>query len=313
MQQKTIDRTRKTARIVSLIWAGLTLVYAAGYIGTLSPTGGALILAIIGFLAIAAMPIALVWALVTLSAHPEPGPDPELTAQIKRLEQSLATQDKRLRKAEVELQRRALPPPEAAPPAAPRAEPTPDPAPEPEAVPVDPQPSLPLEGGSDGGPLSLEDVIQALNFPQDANDRAGFAVLARALASHELARLLQASEDCLNFLAHLGLYMDDLLPAPASAEDWRQFARGGRERAALLPLTGISDPAALETVRGAMRTDTIFRDTALHFQRQFDQMLARVAPEAPDTPLLSLLDTRSGRAFVLLVQVSGMGDAGNGA
>lgn len=311
MQKKTIDRTRKTARIVSLIWAGLTLAYATGYIGTLSPTDGALILAVIGFLAIAAMPIALVWALVTLSAHSEPSPDPKLTAQIKRLENTLANQDKRLRKAEADLRNRALPPPE--PARSPASKQEQSPAPGQETTPADPQPSLPLEGGSDGGPLSLEDVIQALNFPQDANDRAGFAVLARALASHELARLLQASEDCLNFLAHQGLYMDDLLPAPASAEDWRQFARGGGERAALLPLTGISDPAALETVRGAMRTDTIFRDTALHFQRQFDQMLARVAPEAPDVPLLDLLDTRSGRAFVLLVQVSGMGDAANGA
>jgi len=166
------------------------------------------------------------------------------------------------------------------------------------------QPMLPF--ADDGTlPLSTEETIRALNFPQDAQDRAGFEILARALARHDLARLLQASEDCLNFLAHLGLYMDDLLPAPASPADWRQFSKGGRARAALLPLNGIRDQAALDAVRMEMRADPIFRDAALHFQRRFDQMLSEFEPTATDTELLDLIDTRTGRAFILLAQVAG--------
>lgn len=305
MQPDTIDRTRKTVWLAALVWAALTVVYAIGYVSTLGPWGGELILVIIGFLALAGLPAALVWALLVIGANS--APDPTLEVRLKALEQKLDAQDRRLRQMEAEARKQALPAPPSAPvmevaEVAPPAEPAPTPEPEPEAQAV-----LPLEGGTDVAPLTLADTILALNFPQDANDRAGFAVLARALASRELARLLQASEDCLNLLAHLGLYMDDLLLAPATAQDWRQFARGGRARADLMPLNGINDPAAITAVREALRTDPIFRDAALHFQRKFDQMLGQVAPEAGDEALLGLLDTRSGRAFVLLVQVSSMG------
>lgn len=309
MQPDTIDRTRRTVWLAALVWAALTVVYAIGYVSTLGPWGGELILVIIGFLALAGLPAALVWALLVIGANS--APDPTLEVRLKALEQKFDAQDRRLRQIEAEARKHALPAPPPAPAPQPVVEvadvvPPAEPAsirePEPEAQAV-----LPLDGGADVEPLTLADTILALNFPQDANDRAGFAVLARALASHELARLLQASEDCLNLLAHLGLYMDDLLLAPATAQDWRQFARGGRARADLMPLNGINDPAAITSVREALRTDPIFRDAALHFQRKFDQMLGQVAPEAGDEALLGLLDTRSGRAFVLLVQVSSMG------
>ena len=307
MQPDTIERTRRTVWLAALVWAALTVVYAIGYVSTLGPWGGELILVIIGFLALAGLPAALVWALLVIGAHS--APDPTLEVRLKALDQKLDAQDRRLRQIEAEARKQALPTPPPAPAPQPVVEvadvvPSAEPAPirEPEAQAV-----LPLDGGADVEPLTLADTILALNFPQDANDRAGFAVLARALASHELARLLQASEDCLNLLAHLGLYMEDLLLAPATAQDWRQFARGGRARADLMPLNGINDPAAITSVREALRTDPIFRDAALHFQRKFDQMLGQVAPDAGDEALLGLLDTRSGRAFVLLVQVSSMG------
>lgn len=288
------SRLRRFARGASGVWVALTLAYALGYISTLDPLGRELFLVVVGFAAIAAVPVGLGWALVAVAERPAavPPTDAKLEARIARQEKTLAALERRLIKAEAALREgvQAGPAPAPAPP-----------EPDPEA-----EPTLPLTGGSDPEPLSLDDTIQALNFPQDAQDEAGFAVLERALASRELSKLLRASEDCLTLLSHLQLYMDDLLPAPASAEDWRQFARGGVERAALLPLRGINDPAALTAVQTSTRSDPIFRDAMLHFQRQFDQMLTAVAPGASDEALLNLLDTRSGRAFVLLVQVSGM-------
>ncbi len=193
--------------------------------------------------------------------------------------------------------------PDPMPPLEPETQ-TPDPSPAPAAAPDPGQPMLPF-GDSAAPPLDLEDTIRALNFPQDAQDHAGFAVLRRALQSHQTARLLQASEDCLNYMAHQGLYMDDLLMAPAEADDWRSFAKGGAARAALLPITGIMDREAVGTVQSLMRADAIFRDAALHFQRKFDTLLQGIAPEASDADLLNLIDTRTGRAFVLIAQASG--------
>ncbi|MEM9228286.1 MAG: hypothetical protein AAGB10_01660 [Pseudomonadota bacterium] len=304
MQDTTVplSRMRRIVRGASVIWVALTLAYAVGYVTTLNPVGWELVLLVIGCAAVAVVPVAMAWALVIVAERPAPAPtlDPTLAERIGRLERSLAAQEKRLTKAETAIRAPA--------PTAPVPEP-PKPTPQAELDSAAQQGDLPLTGGADGVPLTLTDTIQALNFPQDIDDQAGFAVLARALASRELSKLLQASEDCLNLLSQLGLYMDDLLPAPATAEDWRQFARGGTERAALLPLTGINDREALLSVQAATRSDPIFRDAALHFQRQFDQMLTAVAPGAADDALLNLLDTRSGRAFVLLVQVSGMGQS----
>jgi hypothetical protein len=54
-----------------------------------------------------------------------------------------------------------------------------------------------------------------------------------------------------------------------------------------------------------MKSDPIFRDTALFFHRRFDAVLAEFASEASDERLLELADTRSGRAFMLLARVNG--------
>lgn len=167
------------------------------------------------------------------------------------------------------------------------------------------QPELPIFEPPGHVELSRPQIVRALNFPQDANDTDGFDLLRKALASRDLAQLLQAAEDCLNFLSQSGLYMDDLLVTPASAQDWRAFAKGGRARAALLPMQGIRDEAALTQVQAKMRTDPIFRDTALVLQSRFDAFMSAFASQASDPELMDLMNTRSGRAFVLFAQVSG--------
>ncbi len=171
------------------------------------------------------------------------------------------------------------------------------------AAPV--QPELPMLEPPGDVVLSRAQIVRALNFPEDAGDEAGFAVLRQALARRDLAELLQAAEDCLNYLSQDMLYMDDLLMEPAGAEEWRAFARGGRARAALLPIQGIRDEAAMLSVQAKMRSDAVFRDTALVFQRRFDVFLSEYAVDADDAELLALMDTRTGRAFVLFAQVNG--------
>ncbi|NNU79625.1 hypothetical protein HMH01_04145 [Halovulum dunhuangense] len=308
---RDIQRTslRRAAGVTALVWTGVVLAYAAGYVGTLAPEGGALALAILGFAAAIGVPVAGLFGLSRLAEEvsAREARIEALETRLRKAERTVEAQEKRLAAAEAALRR-----PEPAPAPA-RPEPAPAVAPAP-ASPLEPeipaQGSLALEGGADaGGPVALPDMIRALNFPRDANDTDGFAVLRRALSDQELARLLQASEDCLNMMAQEGLYMDDLFPAPASADDWRQFAKGGAARAALMPLNGITDTKALETVKGRMRADPIFRDTALYFQRRFDHLLQRIAPEADDGSLLRFVDTRSGRAFVLLVQAGGIRDS----
>ncbi len=179
--------------------------------------------------------------------------------------------------------------------------PAPVSAPEPEVL----QPELPMLDPPGDVELNRAQIVRALNFPETADDRDGFDLFRRALARRDLAEVLQSAEDCLNFLAQGALYMDDLLMAPATADDWRAFAKGGRTRAALLPIQGVQDEAATVTVRTKMRTDPIFRDAALVFQRRFDNFLGGFAGDASDDELLALMDSRSGRAFILFAQVNG--------
>ena len=65
------------------------------------------------------------------------------------------------------------------------------------------------------------------------------------------------------------------------------------------------DPRALEVARGLAKADSIFRDTALFFQRRFDAVLQEFAGEATDAELAEIANTRSGRAFMLFVRLSG--------
>ena len=67
----------------------------------------------------------------------------------------------------------------------------------------------------------------------------------------------------------------------------------------------IRDPRALETARALTKSDPIFRDTALFFQRRFDAVLGEFAAGAGDAEIAELADTRSARAFMLLARLSG--------
>ena len=156
-------------------------------------------------------------------------------------------------------------------------------------------------------PLSVGDFIRALQFPESPEDREGFRALRLALEDRTVARLIRAAQDVLNLLSQDGIFMDDLTPDRARPELWRRFANGerGREIAAL---GGVRDRSSLALTAGRMRQDTIFRDAAHHFLRQFDRTFSEFERNATDQEVAELAETRTARAFMLLGRVTGTFD-----
>lgn len=156
-------------------------------------------------------------------------------------------------------------------------------------------------------PLERADFIRAMNFPETAEDRDGFAALRKALKDRQSAQLIQAAQDVLTLLSHDGIYMDDLRPDMARPELWRRFAAGERGRA-IAALGGVRDRSSLALSAARMKQDPIFRDAAHHFLRLFDRMFAQFAETASDAEISALSDTRTARAFMLLGRVAGTFD-----
>ena len=333
-------RKNMAALAVSLLWLVLVAIYAAGYLST----GGGVRVGVIEAVLLvgaAALPLVLIWTVVRLDAllrgqadrfdriengmetlyseiqalkasagapatptEPSQTTAPDLSPQIERLEELLGdvrsdmadarSAQMALNEAQAAFAAKVATPPPDAPPAKP-ASAAPAPA---------PQPSLPLDAPPADAELTDEDLIRALDFPADAEDQSGFAALKKALRSQDVAQLLQAAEDVLNMLAEAGIYMDDLAHDPAPPALWRRFASGERGRA-MARIGGIRDIEQEAVVQGRMRTDPVFRDTSLHFQRRFDTILGPFAKRAGDEALMQMVDTRSGRAFQLLSRVSG--------
>jgi hypothetical protein len=203
----------------------------------------------------------------------------------------------------------------AAPEPAPQPEPQPIAAPAPAArprpvtvarqAPPSDQPSLPLLGGTDDPARpDWAHLVRALDFPRDAQDFEGFRALQAVLRYRPLAQMLQAAEDVLTLLSQEGVYMDEVVMEPVEPAAWRRFMAGSRGRS-VAAVGGIRDPQTLELARGLLKSDPIFRDTALFFQRRFDRVLVDFAREADDDQIAELATTRSGRAFMLLARLSG--------
>lgn len=171
------------------------------------------------------------------------------------------------------------------------------------------QPSLALGTPADAlvEPLSIDDFIRALNFPETAEDKEGFRALRRALQDRDVGLLIQAAQDVLTLLSQDGIYMDDLSPDTVRAEIWRRFANGQRGKA-IATLGGIRDRSSIALAAGRMRQDHIFRDSVHHFLRKFDQTFLAFEKSATDADIMRLSETRSARAFMLLGRVTGTFD-----
>lgn len=248
------------------------------------------------------LPVALIWLAVALAGA---------TAELKRESVLLRAQLDLMRGApgdgggdSAQTARAAMPPgrdPGAAlPPRTPSAAATPRPA---RAQPETRQGDLPFEQPA---PVAVPpaELIAALNFPDGPDDHRAIAALRASLADPEAARTIRAAQDVVTLLAQHGIYADDLDRAALSAPLWRRFLEG--ERGSALSSLASGDDIAAEIAAGLMRTDEVFRDAAHHFLRQYDRTLTRIAAELSDEALVALSDTRSGRGFALLAQVTGM-------
>ena len=156
-------------------------------------------------------------------------------------------------------------------------------------------------------PLETADFIRALNFPETAEDEEGFTALRKALQDRRASTLIRAAQDVLTLLSQDGIYMDDLRPDRARPEIWRKFAQGERGRS-VAALGGIRDRSSLALTAGRMKEDPIFRDAAHHFLRHFDKTMTEFEPQASDTEISALSDTRTARALRLVGRVAGTFD-----
>lgn len=156
-------------------------------------------------------------------------------------------------------------------------------------------------------PLSIADFIRALNFPENENDKDGFAALRAALQDRDIALFVQAAQDILTLMSQDGIYMDDLRPDIAPPDVWRRFAKGERGRK-VSALGGIRERSALALTNGRMKQDTVFRDTAHHFLRGFDKRFVAFEKTATDADISAFAETRTSRAFMLLGRVAGTFD-----
>ena len=278
------------------------------------PTGIARLVTIMGTV----LPLALIWlavgmarALAVLRAEAE-----DLRLRLSQLHAGEAAPDPALRHPadtspsadEGGLQAPAPFPVSAAaasPVAAPPSVPSPGPAaPRPVPRPVEQRPQALRPEPGPAAPVDPETLIRALNFPDGADDAPAIAALRTALQDPDHARVLRAAQDVVTLLAGQDLYMDDLPPDPAPASAWRRYAQGQRG-SAVAQLGAIHDPVALDIVAALLQRDEIFRDTAHHFLRHFDAILARQVPQMDDTQIAVLAGTRSARAFMLLGRLSG--------
>jgi hypothetical protein len=174
---------------------------------------------------------------------------------------------------------------------------------------ADEQPGLALGTPAEDlrAPVSTGDFIRALQFPENADDKAGFRSLRLALEDRQTAKLIRAAQDVLTLLSQEGIYMDDLVPDRAHPAIWRRFAAGERGRT-VAGLGGIRDRASLALTATRMREDPIFRDAGHHFLRAFDKTFVVFEAGASDADLIDLSDTRTARAFMLLGRVTGTFD-----
>lgn len=150
-----------------------------------------------------------------------------------------------------------------------------------------------------------DELLQALNFPMDEKDNAGFRALRIAMKHGSISLCIRATEDIMNLMAQDSIYMDDFKPQIAPATLWRAVSAGerGEEVAAV---GGIYDEETIARVSERMTSDTIFRDAARHFQRQFDVVLKLFCDQGSDALIERLGNTRTGRTFMLIGRVDGI-------
>ncbi len=151
--------------------------------------------------------------------------------------------------------------------------------------------------------LSWDILLTALHFPNDENDSVGFEAFELACKNNSLLQLLQVSEDFLNLLAQDGIYLDDLIIEPPSAEAWLNYIKFDKnQHSKKLNCLGIDQH--VEKLKKRAKADAVFRDTALMLMRRFDKVLREKLESAEDHHIFRIAETRSGKAFLISGKIS---------
>ncbi len=276
----------------SAAWLALAALFAA-----LAPDDGAEGGSTLIWLTGLVLPLALIW-LAVWSAR-------SLSLLRDEAQELRALLENMQDQAEGGMARPPAPPqPEARSPRPTPAPPRPAPAPAARPAGDGRQASLQLDSPA-ATELTAPELFFALNFPDGPDDREAIRCLRLALADPGLARLIRAAQDVVTLLAGQGVYMDELRIPETDPMLWRRFSEGARGDA-VAGLAVIEDDNALDTASQMLRGDEVFRDVAHHFLRHFDRLLSRKAQEEDPQVLAVLTETRSGRAFTLLAQATGM-------
>ncbi|KAB7614768.1 hypothetical protein F9L33_09110 [Amylibacter sp. SFDW26] len=163
---------------------------------------------------------------------------------------------------------------------------------------------LPNDKKTSNAPITIRELIKALNFPDNEHDVDGFQALRRAKGDHTTSKLISEAQNVLTMLSQDGIYVDDLRVEKPAASAWRSFAKGirGKDVAAL---GMVRDRTALTLANTRLKHDIEFRETVHTFLTQFDAVLREFEKTAENTELTEMGKTRSALAFMLLGRVSG--------
>ena len=163
---------------------------------------------------------------------------------------------------------------------------------------------LPADRKLSTAPITIRELIKALNFPDNENDAEGFQALRRVKNDHTTSKLITEAQNVLTMLSQDGIYVDDLRVEKPDASAWRSFAKGvrGKDVAAL---GMVRDRTALTLANTRLKHDVPFRETVHTFLTQFDAVLREFEKTAENTELLEMGKTRSALAFMLLGRISG--------
>tara|TARA_R110002096_G_scaffold8802_3_gene35760 strand:+ start:13267 stop:14262 length:996 start_codon:yes stop_codon:yes gene_type:complete len=166
--------------------------------------------------------------------------------------------------------------------------------------------NLPLSDTPENAPppIQLDDMIKALNFPDNAKDRDGFRALRRAMEERKLRALLENAQTVIAALTEDGIFMDDLSLGRADVGAWRRFSDGTRGKK-VASVGAVKDKAVLGIARARMKTDAEFRQLVMQFLQQFDQLLMEYEPRFQNHDVTDLANTRTARCFMVMARVSG--------
>ncbi len=149
--------------------------------------------------------------------------------------------------------------------------------------------------------LEWKKFVRAANFPESENDTATLDALYDVLTDPGAAALLQSSEDVLATLADIDLYMEDFVAEMSPVTTWRAHLDGKAS------LNAINAPVEQSRIEAKLRNDAEFRKLSETFFERYRASLKRLFddPDADDRLAVELADTRSGRAYLLLLGATG--------